>query len=50
MVQALPIDVRTIGNHDFAYGEVAVLRDVRLSQHPVLAANVRHSGLSASRW
>ena len=25
LVQALPIDVRTIGNHDFAYGEVAVL-------------------------
>ncbi|MDF2692474.1 MAG: 5-nucleotidase, partial [Labilithrix sp.] len=49
MVQALPIDVRTIGNHDFAYGEVAVLRDVRLSKHPVLAANVRHAGLPASR-
>jgi 2',3'-cyclic-nucleotide 2'-phosphodiesterase (5'-nucleotidase family) len=43
MVQALPIDVRTIGNHDFAYGEQAVLRDLRLSQHPVLAANVRHA-------
>jgi hypothetical protein len=40
MVQALPIDVRTIGNHDFAYGESAVLRDVQLSAHPVLAANV----------
>ena len=40
MVQALPIDVRTIGNHDFAYGEEAVLRDVSLSAHPVLAANV----------
>lgn len=40
MIQALPIDVRTIGNHDFAYGEAAVLRDVQLSAHPVLAANV----------
>lgn len=40
MIQALPIDVRTMGNHDFAYGEDAVLRDVSLSAHPVLAANV----------
>ena len=40
MIQALPIDVRTLGNHDFAYGEDAVLRDVSLSAHPVLAANV----------
>lgn len=40
MIQALPIDVRTIGNHDFAYGEAAVLRDARLSSHPVLAANI----------
>jgi 2',3'-cyclic-nucleotide 2'-phosphodiesterase (5'-nucleotidase family) len=48
MVQALPIDVRTIGNHDFAYGATAVLRDVRLSKHPVLAANVKHTGLPAS--
>ena len=40
MIQALPIDVRTFGNHDFAYGEEAVLRDVSLSAHPVLAANV----------
>ena len=46
MVQALPIDVRAIGNHDFAYGEEAVLRDVRLSAHPVLAANVRHDGMA----
>jgi 5'-nucleotidase / UDP-sugar diphosphatase len=45
MIQALPIDVRTIGNHDFAYGEEAVLRDLRLSTHPVLAANIRHEGL-----
>jgi 5'-nucleotidase / UDP-sugar diphosphatase len=44
MIQALPIDVRTAGNHDFAYGEEAVLRDVRLSAHPVLAANVRQEG------
>lgn len=44
MIQALPIDVRTIGNHDFAYGEAAVLRDVGLSAHPVLAANVTHAG------
>ncbi len=42
MIQALPIDVRTIGNHDFAYGEGALLRDVQLSVHPVLAANVHH--------
>ncbi len=48
MVQALPIDVRTIGNHDFAYGEDAVLKDVRRSAHPVLAANVRHAKLGAS--
>ena len=40
MIQALPIDVRTLGNHDFAYGAEAVLRDVSLSAHPVLAANV----------
>lgn len=49
MVQALPIDVRVIGNHDFAYGEFAVLRDVRMSAHPVLAANVTHVGLPASK-
>ena len=42
MVQALPIDVRTIGNHDFAYGEKAVLADVTGSKHPVLAANIDH--------
>jgi len=42
MIQALPIDARTIGNHDFAYGEAAVVRDVRESAHPVLAANVRY--------
>jgi 5'-nucleotidase / UDP-sugar diphosphatase len=42
MVQALPIDVRTIGNHDFAYGEKAVLADVTGSSHPVLAANIDH--------
>ena len=42
MIQALPIDVRTIGNHDFAYGEHAVVRDVTLSEHPVLAANVSY--------
>ena len=41
MIQALPIDVRTIGNHDFAYGESALLRDVTMSAHPVLAANLR---------
>jgi 5'-nucleotidase/UDP-sugar diphosphatase len=41
MVQALPIDARTIGNHDFAYGESAVLRDVTLSAHPVLSSNMR---------
>lgn len=45
MVQALPIDARTIGNHDFAYGEESVLRDVKLSAHPVLAANVLHARL-----
>jgi hypothetical protein len=44
MLQALPIDARTIGNHDFAYGAEAVLRDVAKSAHPVLAANVRRSG------
>jgi 5'-nucleotidase/UDP-sugar diphosphatase len=43
MTQALPLDVRTIGNHDFAYGEAALLRDVQLSTHPVLAANVHYS-------
>ncbi|MBL8609886.1 MAG: metallophosphoesterase [Myxococcales bacterium] len=42
MIQALPIDVRTIGNHDFSYGEAAVVRDVELSAHPVLAANVTY--------
>jgi hypothetical protein len=49
MVQALPIDVRTIGNHDFSYGEFAVFRDLRMSQHPVLAANITHLGLPASK-
>jgi len=44
MVQAMPFDVRTIGNHDFAYGEAALLRDVRLSQHPVLASNLTWLG------
>ena len=43
MIQALPIDVRTIGNHDFAYGEAAVMRDLGLSAHPVLAANITHA-------
>jgi hypothetical protein len=46
MVQALPIDVRTMGNHDFAFGEAAVERDVTLSLHPVLAANVHRHGES----
>ncbi len=40
MIQALPIDVRVIGNHDFAYGQASVLRDVQMSAHPVLAANI----------
>jgi 2',3'-cyclic-nucleotide 2'-phosphodiesterase (5'-nucleotidase family) len=44
MIQALPIDLRTIGNHDFAYGEEAVLRDVLSSRHPVLASNVHRIG------
>jgi hypothetical protein len=44
MIQALPIDVRTIGNHDFAYGEDAVLRDVRESRHPVLGSNLHWNG------
>lgn len=48
IVQTLPIDVRVIGNHDFAYGEAAVLRDVRLSRHPLLAANIAHTGYPAS--
>ncbi len=43
LLQALPIDVRTIGNHDFAYGEAALLRDVLASAHPVLAANVAYA-------
>jgi 2',3'-cyclic-nucleotide 2'-phosphodiesterase (5'-nucleotidase family) len=43
MIQALPIDVRTIGNHDFAYGESSVLRDIALSAHPVLAANIHYA-------
>lgn len=49
MVQAMPFDVRVIGNHDFAYGENVVLRDVRLSQHPVLAANIKHPGFTAAK-
>lgn len=40
MIQVLPIDVRTIGNHDFSYGREAVLKDANESQHPVLAANI----------
>jgi 5'-nucleotidase / UDP-sugar diphosphatase len=43
MLQAMPIDVRTIGNHDFAYGEDAILRDLMGSAHPVLAANVAYA-------
>lgn len=42
MLQVLPIDVRTIGNHDFAYGEKEVLADVTQSAFPVLAANIEH--------
>lgn len=49
MIQALPFDVRTIGNHDFGYGETVVLRDVRLSSTPVLAANLRHPGMTAAK-
>ncbi len=41
MIAVLGIDVRTIGNHDFAYGEAAVLRDVTRSRHPVLSANIK---------
>jgi 5'-nucleotidase / UDP-sugar diphosphatase len=43
MLQAMSIDVRTIGNHDFAYGEAQVLRDLLSSAHPVLAANVGYA-------
>jgi len=42
MLQAMPIDVRTFGNHDFAYGQGQVLRDLLASAHPVLAANVAY--------
>lgn len=42
LVHAMPFDARTIGNHDFAYGEQAVLADVTQSPHPVLAANIAH--------
>jgi 2',3'-cyclic-nucleotide 2'-phosphodiesterase (5'-nucleotidase family) len=49
MIQAIPFDVRTIGNHDFGYGENVVLRDVRLSSTPVLAANLRHPGMTAAK-
>jgi 5'-nucleotidase/UDP-sugar diphosphatase len=49
MVQALPIDVRTIGNHDFAYGEDEVLRDVRESRHPVLASNIHWKGVTSGQ-
>jgi Calcineurin-like phosphoesterase len=48
MLEALPIDVRTIGNHDFAYGEDAVLRDVRGSRHPVLASNIHYKGSASA--
>ncbi len=41
ILHALPLDVRTLGNHDFAYGEAAVRADVRESPHVVLSANVR---------
>jgi 2',3'-cyclic-nucleotide 2'-phosphodiesterase (5'-nucleotidase family) len=45
MIAVLGIDARTIGNHDFSYGEAAVVRDVTRSPHPVLSANVhRKSG------
>jgi 2',3'-cyclic-nucleotide 2'-phosphodiesterase (5'-nucleotidase family) len=44
MIQSLGIDVRTIGNHDFSYGEAAVVRDVTESAHPVLGANVHRKG------
>jgi len=48
MLQALPIDARTIGNHDFAYGSEAVLRDVLESAHPVLASNVHRKGAATT--
>lgn len=48
LVQALPIDARTFGESDFAYGEAAVLRDLRLSKHPVLAANVKQANAARS--
>lgn len=49
MVQAMPFDVRTIGNHDFGYGETVVLRDVRLSGTPVLGANLRHPNMTPAK-
>ncbi len=41
ILRHLPIDARTIGNHDFAYGAAAVRKDVKESAHPVLSANVK---------
>ena len=48
IVQAMPFDVRVMGNHDFAYGEDAVARDVRESAQPVLGTNLRDLRESAS--
>jgi 5'-nucleotidase/UDP-sugar diphosphatase len=41
-LQLLPFDARVIGNHDFAWGREQVLRDVRQSRFPVLAANIQY--------
>lgn len=41
IVHAMPFDVRTLGNHDFAYGDASVRSDLAESPHFVLAANLR---------
>ncbi len=40
VLRHMSIDVRTIGNHDFAYGAAAVRREVKNSTHPLLSANI----------
>jgi hypothetical protein len=41
-------DVRILGNHDFAYGETEVLRDIDQFPEPVLDTNIRYTGANPS--
>jgi 2',3'-cyclic-nucleotide 2'-phosphodiesterase (5'-nucleotidase family) len=41
LLDRLGLDLRTLGNHDFAWGLPAVLRQIASPSHDVLASNVR---------